>query len=103
MADGYIGSHESAENQLHGRIIWGKDIEELLSPLSCSSSTTVAPTNHSNLYSNYSHSMASIKPTKHHTVKEDKMAKSIAHQSMTFFAVLLIVCKYIIFIFFFPR
>lgn len=51
----------------------------------------MAPTNYTSLLTNYS--QKSIPPTKHRTVKEDKMAESIAHESMTFFAVLLIVCK----------
>ncbi|XP_065061807.1 sodium/hydrogen exchanger 8-like isoform X1 [Rhopilema esculentum] len=61
--------------------------------------TTAQPTNFTKWSSNFS--MASVKPTKHHTVKEDKMAKSIAHQSMTFFAVLLILFLCILVITFF--
>ena len=55
---------------------------------------TVLPTNYTSLTANYSHSMSTIAPTKHHTVVEDNVAKSIANQCMTFFAVLLILCMY---------
>ena len=57
-----------------------------------SGNMTALPTNYTSLRTNYSYSKSTVEPTKHHTVIEDNVAKNIANQCMTFFAVLLILC-----------
>jgi len=66
-----------------------------------SGNMTALPTNYTSLRTNYSYSKSTVEPTKHHTVVEDNVAKSIANQCMTFFAVLLILFICILVITFF--
>ena len=58
-----------------------------------SASVTTQPVPITSPFSNSSSNSSILHPTKHHTVKDDKVAESIASQSLAFFAILVVLCE----------